>query len=128
MASKLPSESTGFAPERQRTAMACGVDRVVQNVPHNKCTKLHDGSDLGHELGVPDTTFPSPRTTPKATSATSIPVGQAPSLRRIGGSPCGVGGLGRCGGEVGDPRTGFAADRASVDIDRAEPAETGSTG
>ena len=46
------------------------ADRVVQNVPHNQCTKLHDGSDLGHELGVPDATFPNPRAASKATSAT----------------------------------------------------------
>ena len=41
---------------------------VVQNVPHNQCTKLHDGSDLGHQLGVSDATFPDPRPTPKAAS------------------------------------------------------------
>ena len=51
----------------------------MQNVSHNQCTKLHDGSDLGHQLGVSDATFANPRPTPKAASPTPTSVGQASS-------------------------------------------------
>jgi hypothetical protein len=95
----------------------------VQNVSHNQCTKLHDGSDLGHQLGVSHATFPNPRPTSKAASPAPTSPAQAPGLRWIGGPPRGAGRLGRRSGEAGDTRTGFAAACSSVDDDRLEPAE-----
>jgi hypothetical protein len=103
--------------------MACRVDRVVQNVPHNQCTKLHDGSDLGHQLGVSDATFPHPRPTSKAASPTPVLLRLAPGRRWIGRPTRGAGRLRRLGGEVGDPRAGSAAECSSVDAGRFQPAE-----
>ena len=103
------------------------TDGVVQNVPHNQCMKLHDGSDLGHQLGVSDATFPITWPTSKAASPSPISFRPKPGPWRFGDPPRSAGRVGRHGRQVGDARTGFGTERQPFDAGRfgsgAEPVD-----
>jgi hypothetical protein len=82
---------------------------------------LHDGSDLGYQLGVSDATFPIPRPTSKAASPRRLLLHRRLTFR---GSAVLLAVLvvsDRRNGEMGYPSIGCAAKRPSVDGGHPKP-------